>query len=738
MQQLTERFYSYIYNNVYRRLRRRTPVWLSAVAAAVCLTACHDDASGPAEGTTWHTRSVAVVLPMDNGLRAHWESTLGLCRDNLRKGQSLQAEGIDLRFEFYDESCDTLKQLARTLARREDIVAVIGGLYTVNARQLADELCRKKPFFTLSTAEEPVRAYTSSGFLWAMTETDITQCEVLLSKASAYGAQSVALIASEEDAYGKTFIDWFSFQTKELGMRNAGIYTYTSASLQAQAEAAMDSGADYLICIPSEIQDMEPMIDSRTRCQQAQRPAPQLLFSDTAYGADVPGILGEKAEGVEGVCFASDPESGFDVAYEVKFGRSTTLGEAQVYDAATLIGLACFRQLLHPDDDLTTQLRALVDGRDPNQGGWTGEGLCITLSLLAAGRTPDLHGASGSLNFDAKVYTNVLSTVYRNFQIYHGHYLTLGYNTSDGSKRSDATLAGWAWKAEQLQEFSDTNAGLHYPQWQGNRAVLVAASSGWENYRHQADVYNMYRILRSQGYTDDDIILIAEDDIAQNPANPEPGVVRVRPDGENVYRNIQIDYHPSDITAADINDILCGRKSKRLPIVLESDSCHNVLFFWSGHGVTGQFNWLDTHDNYRQYMARECFEAMSAARRYRKLLCLFETCYSGSVAMEAEGLPGILCITAANEYETSKADNYSQTLGTWMSNRFTSTLQAAVEDEADISLRDLYYRLFINTVGSHVTVYNAACYGNLYRQTLGEFFIPAVPDAAAGRPRPRR
>ena len=43
-----------------------------------------------------------------------------------------------------------------------------------------------------------------------LTETDIAQCEVLLSKAMTYGAKRVALLA-KEDVYGQTFIDWFAF-----------------------------------------------------------------------------------------------------------------------------------------------------------------------------------------------------------------------------------------------------------------------------------------------------------------------------------------------------------------------------------------------------------------------------------------------------------------------------------------------------------------------------------------------
>ncbi len=56
-----------------------------------------------------------------------------------------------------------------------------------------------------------------------------------------------------------------------------------------------------------------------------------------------------------------------------------------------------------------------------------------------------------------------------------------------------------------------------------------------------------------------------------------------------------------------------------------------------------------------------------------------------------------------------------------MSNRFTSTLHESIASNPEISLRDLYYRLFINTVGSHVMIYNTANYGSLYSETLGEY-----------------
>ena len=281
-------------------------LWLISALTTIGLGSCSDEAHVALTTPVMHTQTVAVVLPMKGGLDAHWKSTLSLCNENLRKAFSSQSEGINLNFEFYDEGCDTLGRLARSLARRDDVVAVIGGLYTSSTLQLAPEICKKKPFFSLATAEEPVRAYTSSGHLWAMTETDITQCEVLLSKAAMYGARTVALIARDDDAYGKTFIDWFGFQAKELGMTVGGIFTFTPATLSSQADAAMASGADCVICIPSEIEEIEPIIDSHTVRAAEGVSVPRLLFSDTAYGAAVLDLLGSKAEGVEGICFGSD------------------------------------------------------------------------------------------------------------------------------------------------------------------------------------------------------------------------------------------------------------------------------------------------------------------------------------------------------------------------------------------------------------------------------------------------
>lgn len=703
-------------------MKRMVIKLITPLLCLIGLWSCSDDESSMSYADKqWTEKTVAVVLPMEKGLAAHWERTLGMFATNFERAFKNHETGIRLKFEYYDEANADMQELARSLAFNDEVYAVIGGLYSSNAAILAAELTLVgKTFFTLATTEQLVRAYASTGYLWAMTETDITQCEVLLSKVINYGGKSVALLAKDNDNYGQTFIDWFAFQARELGLKNMGSYAYTPDNIADVSCQAMQSGAEYVICIPSEIEEMGPMLEAHKTQSLNGQSVPRMLFSDTAYGADVLKIHGDAAEGIEGVAFGADPESGFDVSYRTFFNATPTLGESQLHDAAMLIGYAAWHQQFNPELSLQKSLRAVVSGEDLNMGSWTGEDMGLVVDALAAGKSPYVRGASGHLRFDAKVFTNVLATTYYNFKVYNGQYIILDYNTSDGGNRTDATLAGWNWKASQMQNFNNSGE-FDYPVHTGNWALLVASSKEWANYRHQADVLAIYQQLKQAGYTDDRIILIAEDDIADNVSNPNKGVVQVTIGGNNVYEQVEIDYRMSELQAKDILAILSGEKSERLSIVIESTANDNVFVFWSGHGVPGALCWNDDAYGIMGDQLDETFHRMREKRSYRKLLMMVEACFSGGVMEQCRNIPGMLFVTAANGDETSKADVFNGEMKVWMSNRFTSTFIEQITENKNIALRDLYYRLFINTVGSHVMVYNAENYGNLYSADMSEF-----------------
>ena len=693
-----------------------------AFICLLCFCGCSDkDEPRPNDNKEWTEHTVAVVLPMENGLDSHWKRTLGMFATNFERAFKNQDKGIRLNFEYYDESTADIPKLAKDLAFRDDIYAVIGGLYSSNAEELAAGLTPAgKTYFTLATAEQLIRAYASTGYLWAMTETDITQCEVLLSKVINYGGKSVALLAKDNDAYGQTFLDWFAFQSKELGLENKGVFAYDNTTLADMARQAMQSGAEYVVCVPSEIEEIGPMLQISEIQPRDGTSRPRLLFSDTAYGIDVLTVYGDIAEGIEGVAFGADPESGFDVSYKTFFDDASTVGEAQLYDAAMLIGYAAWLRLLEPEVPLQKALRRIVSGEDLNMGSWTGEDMGLVVDALSRGASPYVKGASGHLRFDSKVFTNVLATTYHNFKVYNGIYIILDYNTSDGGNRTEATLAGWNWKASQMQDFNDSG-DITYPEHKSNWALLMASSSGWSNYRHQADVLAIYQQLKESGYTDDHIVLIVEDDIARNPSNPNNGVIRVTPNGDNVYEGAKIDYRTSSLRLKDIADILTGEKSDYLPEVIEASENDNIFIFWSGHGMPGAMCWNEDYYAVTGDVLAPVFMMMHQNKCYRKLLMMVEACYSGGVLEKCEGVPGMLFITAASGNETSKADVFNSDMKIWMSNRFTNTFIEQIGANQSIGMRDLYYRLFINTVGSHVMVYNAQNYGNLYTSNMSEF-----------------
>uniref|UniRef100_A0A803NAK2 Uncharacterized protein n=1 Tax=Chenopodium quinoa TaxID=63459 RepID=A0A803NAK2_CHEQI len=60
-------------------------------------------------------------------------------------------------------------------------------------------------------------------------------------------------------------------------------------------------------------------------------------------------------------------------------------------------------------------------------------------------------------------------------------------------------------------------------------AILIAGSSGYENYRHQADVCHAYQVMKKGGLKDENIIVFMYDDIAFNVDNPNQGMPQNEP-----------------------------------------------------------------------------------------------------------------------------------------------------------------------------------------------------------------
>lgn len=269
-----------------------------------------------------------------------------------------------------------------------------------------------------------------------------------------------------------------------------------------------------------------------------------------------------------------------------------------------------------------------------------------------------------------------------------------------------------------LQDF-DKNSQRSYPPREESYALIVAASSGWENYRHQAGAYLMYQMLKSNGLDDDHILLVSEDDIARHSINPTPGRI-LPPEGEgNLYENVIVDYKLSEVGLSGLLETLTTGTSFR-PGVYD-----NLFVYWAGRGTPEGPKWLD--ETLHAFEVADFFKALSARQTFRKLLLVLETDYGGVVgrACEETKIPGMLCFAAADG-ETSKGGIRTDAGGKIpLSNSFTDTFYELVSSPASISIYELY-RDICRTMPyyTNVGVYNANNFGNLYTGAISEFLNP--------------
>ena len=691
----------------------------SILVLLLCISTLLSCEKPPMEDTTGLKEvKIAVVLP-EKDREPIWNNALEWAAENIRKADI----GVKVVYEWVDEESADLTKVGTALSEREDIRSIIGCNVSANTQALAFALARKKqnikPLFTFSTSQELPRIFGHRGFLWGLCETDISQSEIILSCLSNENPElkKVALLASD-DIYGQTFVDWFAFQAVELNMEPVCIETYKkSDELDGCLERIINSGADAVVCVPAAAEDVVPVqnyIDDFIYNSESWRYI-ALMFADKAYNKSI--LSGENpVDFISGLAPASHPGSGFDVSYDALYGRVPFAGEAQVYDAVLITVLASIWAEKNDEEDLNKAIAVLLNGNATTQGGWTAGMISKYYKQIIAGETPAISGATGTLDFNSEYYTTIRSTSYAHWITYNGEMVIIDYYSRNSDGHSSSPVAAWEWKKQHMQDVGGNGYEIDYPELKDNYAVLVAASKGWKNYRHQADVLGMYHFLKGKGYDDDHIILIMADDIAYNEKNPLQGVVRREIGGDNLYKDLQIDYRLGDLTLEDLKQILTCNPSEAYPVTLGSSENDNVLFFWSGHGTQQGWKWKEEED-----LNADFARAMFSDMQFRKMFAIVETCYSGAVAQDCTGIPGLLLMTAANPYEPSKAATFDDELQVYLSNTFTASILSQFALNPRSSIYDLYLHAFDKTQGSHVMVYNADHYGNLRWSDISEF-----------------
>ena len=745
-------------------------------AAALLLTACKDsnEATPASPDIETTTLNVDVILPTD--IRTQWQPSIDWAMKNIADAQKRLGQQVRLNLRYHDEDTEDLDALAYSLTHPEEGAdtchAIIGPYHSANANNILRYAARDRlpVIMPTCTSSELQRTNARNTYAWFLTESDITQCEMMVAGAERLGNVDVALIYSD-DTYGQSFRDWFGYYATEqqVHMAGQGIAAYARG---ADMTAFLDGVGDdcqsgrLVMCIAlSNAKDYEAVTEqvrlwTASTTDSGKNIMVSVILSDTALEDNVVEQGGLWFD--YGISPTASPSFGFPQSYEARYGESAQNGFAQIYDALTMLALGALhqqvngttcnvagRQVVYYEKPygpmLTDHIRSIVASEDGVTCGWDAASLARAFSEVAAGRDITLTGASGSMTFDSDTHTKVLGTTYMLWRANTvmedmRQVVPVFYISTEGSSTQASTTSLWELNKQYSQTFVDVSVDHNLPAVDERWAVIVSPSTSWSNYRHQADAFAMYQTLRHHGYDDDHIVLIVEDNLANDARNPFQGQIFVERSSDpaaqadifmndDVRKNAVVDYHFSDLQPADLADIMMGRSSARLPHVIRPTAASNVFLFWSGHGGSrGGPLW--GNEDAREYFGSERIHDIVATmggdggatpRMYRRMMLAIETCYSGCWGEALQGLPDVLVLTAANAQESSKADVHDRDLGVYLSNAFARTFRRQIEAHNDITIYDLFRELFNTTRGSHVSIYNQQQYGSVYSERMSEF-----------------
>lgn len=192
---------------------------------------------------------------------------------------------------------------------------------------------------------------------------------------------------------------------------------------------------------------------------------------------------------------------------------------------------------------------------------------------------------------------------------------------------------------------------------QGKRlAILIAGSSDYSNYRHQADVCHAYQILKNGGLKDDNIVVFMYDDIALNQDNPRPGIIINKPNGTDVYKGVPKDYTGDNVNIDNLFAVILGNKTGITGgsgKVVDSGPDDRIFIYYVDHGSAGLLGMPSGSDLYAKDLIN-VLKKKHETKSYKSMVIYVEACESGSMF---EGiLPSnlnIYAITAANSQESS-------------------------------------------------------------------------------------
>ena len=240
-------------------------------------------------------------------------------------------------------------------------------------------------------------------------------------------------------------------------------------------------------------------------------------------------------------------------------------------------------------------------------------------------------------------------------------------------------------------------------------AVLVAGSSSFYNYRHQADICHAYQIFHENGFPDSNIIVMMYDDIAYSAENPFPGVIINKNNGNNLYVNVPKDYTGNEVTPQNFLNVLIGNSTDGKKVVVPNPD-NDIFIYFADHGASGLIA-FPTEFLYA-YQLIDTFKYMYNNKQYNSIVFYLEACESGSMFNNL--LPSnmsIFAMTAANPDESSYACCYDPVINIYLGDLF-SVNWLENSDSFEAVANETFSKQFL-TVKAETNTSSVCVYGDL-------------------------
>ncbi|MBA4370621.1 MAG: hypothetical protein C0418_03465 [Coriobacteriaceae bacterium] len=701
---------------------RRPLTWFLVLAAVVGATGIAAACRPP------EPLRIGVLLPLSGPQDRDADEVLDWAAETVNAKGGIDGRKVELIYK--DSAEGDIKDLAQGFIDDPSIEIVIGPETSAQIFEIAPTFTEHEKLLISpsSTAGDVFRAFGKKRFFWRTCQSDVAQVRTILHVLASRKVKKFTLVY-EDTAYGKTFSEWMGFFATEREMQLLDVVKFQPGQrdLSGVVTRALEGDPEYVVCaaFPQDSVRIKKELDKRGG-------RAKLLLTDAAETQYVLDELGDAAEGLELVSPAADPDSGFEAAFEERFGYAPWDFAAPTYDAFYLAVCAlASNERQKGRQGIEQSLADVVSGRGPKLG-W--DGIDAAVCAILNGESPDITGASGSLAFDGEFGVDPLQTFYalnrvgtqggvRDFRTVDtlDSDESLGYGTLASGAAAGRTLA-----SAEHSELATRGVAAFVPGAKGDSwAVVVATSKGWENYRHQADALAVYDTLKRNGFGDERIILLTADDVPESAQNPRTGDVHNSVGGRNLRKGAVVDYAGANVTVANLEAVLLGDRTAGTPTVLETDGRNNVFLFIVDHGEPGAV--IFEEDTRERALSAErlnrIVETMSARKRYRQMLVLTEVCYGEGMALDIDS-PGVVCLAGAGRSERSFATNYDGETGAWLADDFTYQALDVLSKEPQISIADLYERVYERVAGSHVRIENQRNFGDVYNTRASDFVAP--------------